>query len=111
MKKILVLGFVALGATAFASSNTFKLHIYQDSVVEGKTLKAGDYKLSMENGNAVISQGKKSIEVPAREETAPKKAESTELNYVNNTNLQAINMGGSHTRIVFEGSIPAHSGM
>ncbi|HEX4231680.1 MAG TPA: hypothetical protein VHZ07_23625 [Bryobacteraceae bacterium] len=111
MKKTLLLGFVALGATAFASTKTFTLHIYQDSVVEGKALKAGEYKLSMENGNAVISQGKKTIEVPAKEETVPNKTESTALTYLNNTNLQAINVGGSHTKIVFEGTSPAHSGM
>jgi hypothetical protein len=111
MKNILLWGFVALGATAFASTNTFKVRIFQNSVVEGKALKAGEYKLSMQNGNAVITQGKTSIEVPAREVTIPNKPDSTELTYVNNTNLQAINVGGSHTRIVFEETTPAHSGM
>jgi hypothetical protein len=111
LKKTIILGFVALGATAFASSNTFRVHIFQNSVVEGKTLKAGDYKLSMNNGTAVIRQGKTSIQVPAREETAPTKAASTELTYLNNQDLEAINVGGSHTRIVFEGPKAAHSGM
>jgi hypothetical protein len=111
MKKQLILGFVALGATAFAASNTFKVHIFKDSVIEGKTLKAGDYKLSIENGNAVIKMGGESIAVPAREETQPNKAASTELLYVGDTNLQAISVGGTRTRIVFDGAASAHPGI
>jgi hypothetical protein len=111
MKKILLLGFAALGATAFAASNTFKVQVFQDSVVEGKTLKAGEYKLAIENGNAVISEGKESIHVPAREETEPNKISATELIYHDNTQLQEIRIGGTHTRIIFEGATPMNSGM
>jgi len=111
MKKTLLLSFVALGATAFAASGTFKVNLTQDSVIEGKTVKAGQYKISVENGNAVLKQGKQSIEVPAREETEPDKVSSTELMYKDNTNLQAIRMGGTHTNIVFEGAAPMHSGL
>src|SRR5579863_3063296 len=106
MKKTLLLGFVALGATAFAASNSFKVQLFQDSVVEGKTLKAGEYKLSIENGHALISEGKESIQVPARAETEPNKISATELIYHDNTQLQEVRIGGTHTRIVFEGATP-----
>ena len=110
MKKTLVASFLVVAGMAFAASNTFKVDLFQDSVVDGKTLKAGSYKITMENGNAVIKQGKQTIEVPAREENEPDKVASTELLYKDKTNLQEIRVGGSHTRIVFEGAAPMQAG-
>ncbi len=112
MRKKLLLCFLAFGMTAaFAASNTFKVDLPQDSTINGKTLKAGSYKIELENGKAIIKYGKESIEVPAREETSPNKFESTESTYLNNTILQEISVGGTHTKIIFEGATPMHSGM
>jgi hypothetical protein len=110
MKKTLLCGFVALGTTAFATSNTYKVNLTMDSVVEGKTLKAGDYKITMENGNAVIKQGKNTIEVPARAETDATKISSTEVTYRDDNQVMEIRFGGTNTKIVFEGAAPMASG-
>jgi hypothetical protein len=110
MKKTLLLSFLALGVTAFASSNTFKMTLTQPTVVEGKSLKAGDYKVSIENGNAVIKQGNETIEVPAREETESSKYSSTSLLYQNDNALTEVRFGGTHTKVVFEGAASMHSG-
>jgi hypothetical protein len=113
MKATLLLGFVALGTTAFAASgNALRVNIFQDSTVNGKALKAGDYKISMENGNAVIKQGKQSIEVPAREETETSKFARTELIYqADGKNLKEIDVAGTHTKIIFEGAAPTQPGL
>lgn len=111
MKKALCLSFVALGTMAFAASNTYKVNVLQDSVIEGKALKAGQYKVSIENGNAVFTAGKELITVPAREETQPNKVSSTEMIYTDGTNLQEIRVGGTHTKIKFDGgAAQMHSG-
>jgi len=110
MKKTLVLSLVFAGATLFASGNTFNMSLTQDSVIEGKTLKAGDYKVSFENGNAVIKQGKETIEVPAREETESNKFAATSLMYQNDGKLSEVRFGGTHTKIVFEGASSMNSG-
>ena len=102
MKKTLLASFLVLAGMALAAGNTYKINIFQDSVVDGKTLKAGDYKIMMENGNAVLKQGNQTIEVPAREETEANKVASTELLYKDGTNLEQIRVGGTHTRIVFD---------
>ena len=102
MNKSLLVGLMILGTAAFAANKGVNVNIFQDSVVNGKTLKAGDYKVSIENGNAVIKHGKESIVVPAREETETNKVASTELLYKNGTELQQIRLGGTHTAIVFE---------
>jgi hypothetical protein len=109
VKKTLLLSFIALGSMAFAASNTAKVNLLRDSIIEGKTLKAGEYKVSVENGTAVLKRGKESIEVPAREETAPSRFSETELTYKDDTNLEEIHLGGTHTKIVFEGAAPEHS--
>ncbi len=112
MKKILLLSFLALSAAAFAASNSMKVNIFQDSTVDGKTLKAGEYRVSLENGNAVITHGKETIQVPAYEKTEANKFANTELFYKTNTgNLQEIAVGGTHTRIVFGSAPAANSGM
>jgi hypothetical protein len=111
MKKTLLLSFVVLGTTAFAAShNTFKMTLTQDSVVQGKTLKAGDYRVSLDNGNATIKDGKEMIQVPAREENDASKYPSTELLYQDNNKLSEVRFGGTHTKIVFEGNSTMHEG-
>jgi len=112
MKNTLLLSFVALGATAFASgnNNTFKMTLTQDSTVEGKMLKPGDYKVSFENGNAVIKQGKEVIEVPAHEQSEADKYPTTSLVYQNDGTLSEVRFGGTHTKIIFEGDSSMHAG-
>jgi hypothetical protein len=111
MKTTLLLSFLVLGATAFAASKPFHISILQDSVIEGKTVKAGDYKVSVENGNAIFKQGKQTFEVPAKEVSDPNKVQNTELTYKDNTDLQEIRIGGTNTKIVFDGAGSAQSGM
>ena len=110
MNKTLLVSFLACGSVAFAAGNALKVNIYQDSVIEGKTVKAGDYRVSMEGGNAVIRQGKESIVVPAKEESASSKFSNTELLYKDGTNLESIGVKGTNTKIVFESPTATHSG-
>jgi hypothetical protein len=101
LKKFL---FTSLGVgvmAAVAASGTYKVQLYQNSVVDGKDLKPGNYKIQVENNTAVLKNGKQAVQVPARVETAPSKYASTEMEYLNNTTLQEIRIGGTHTKIVF----------
>lgn len=97
---------VAAGAmVASAATGTFKFSILQDSLIDGKQVKAGDYKLEVKDNNtAILKHGKQVIELPAREETAPSKFSTTEMQYTNNNDLQEIRIGGTNTKIVFPGA-------
>lgn len=89
------------GAMAvFAAGNTYKVNILEDTVVQGKQLKAGQYKVEVENNTATLKHGKNSIEVPAHVEQAQSKYNNTQVQYVDNS-LHEIHVGGSTTRIVF----------
>ena len=103
MSNKLLLALAAAGAMTLAgASATYKVSILEDSSVNGKQVKAGDYRLEMKDNNtAVLKHGKQTIEVPAREETAPARYESTEIQYSNNNDLREIHVGGTNTKIVF----------
>jgi hypothetical protein len=103
MLRKLLLSSVTVGVIgATAASNGYHVQIYQDLVVEGKSIKAGDYTIEMQNNIAVIKQGKETIEVPAHMEAATNKFANTEMEYLGNK-LQEIHVGGSRTKIVFGG--------
>ena len=104
---------VTVGAiAASAASNTYRVSILQDSVIDGKAVKQGDYKLELTNNNtAVLKHGKETIDLPARTEEAATKFVNTEMEYSNNNNLQEIRIGGTHTKIVFNAPNAAAQGM
>ncbi len=94
-----------------ASAATYKVSLHQDSVVNGQTLKAGDYKVEVKDNNtAVLRKGKQSVEVPVQTVTATSKFPSTQVQYNDSNKLQEIRVGGTTTRLVF-GPDPTASGM
>lgn len=96
---------IAAGAMAFsaaAATSSYKVSLLQNSTVEGKQVKAGDYRVEVKDNNTVVlKHGKQVVELPAREETAPAKFNTTEIQYSNNNDLQEIHIGGTNTKIVF----------
>ncbi len=98
-----VLTFLAAGAImASAASGTYKVSVLENSVIDGKQVKAGDYKIEMKDGNtAILKHGRDVVEVPAHEKTVANKFPTTELQYDNQNHLNQINIGGTKTAIVF----------
>ncbi len=102
MKKTLFVGFFALSSLIFAAGETYKVNLLQDSVVEGKTLKAGEYKVSVDNGTAVFKRGKETVEVHAKVENVANKYSDTAALYRDNSELREIRVGGTHAKIVMD---------
>ncbi len=102
---------VAAGATiAFAASGSYKVDILDNTMVEGKQVKAGSYKIQIDNNTAVLKHGKDSIEVPAHTEQAASKYSGTQVQYVDNA-IHEIHVGGTSTKIVFGGAgVPSTGG-
>lgn len=104
MFRNLLLSSISVGVMiAIAANNNYHVQIYQDSIIGGKSVKAGDYKIELQNNNAVLTQGKQTIEVPAHVESGAKKFSSTEMEYRDKT-LQEIHVGGSKAKIIFDGA-------
>ena len=62
-----MLALVSAGVmTLSAATGVYKVTLFQDSVVNGQQLKAGNYKIEMKGDNtAVLKQGKQTVEIPA----------------------------------------------
>jgi hypothetical protein len=98
--------------TLSAAGLTYKVSLIDDSVIAGKQVKAGDYKVELKDNNtAVLMHGKQSIEVPAKAETVPTKYATTEIEYSSNNNVQEIHVGGTKTKIVFANANNSSNGM
>lgn len=100
----LSLGFatVALGI-ACAASSTYKVTLPSDTWAGDTQLKAGNYKVTVEGNQATFVSGKQKIEVPATVEQTSKKSSDTQLE-TSGTKLQAIDIGGTTTKIVIKDS-------
>lgn len=102
LNKFLITMAAAGAMTLSAATTTYKVSLLQNSTIDGKQVKAGDYKLEMKDSNtAVLKHGKQTIDLPARQESAPTKFATTEIEYTNNNDLQEIRVGNTHTKIVF----------
>ncbi len=102
-KKILFCLMTAALVTASAAT-THRVTLFQPSVIGGKQLKPGDYKLELNDAKVVISKGKESVEAQVKVESADSKFSSTSVRYINGdgkARIQEIRLGGTNTRLVF----------
>jgi hypothetical protein len=97
--------FVLAGA-GFASATTYDIRLLETTNVHGTQLKAGEYKLDVDNGKAVFRHGKTTAEAPAKLATGERKYKDTRFIYDNGSDgqltLREIDLGGSNVRVVLE---------
>ena len=101
IRSALTVAALTMGAVGYAA--TYNVTLLKPTVVAGKTLKPGDYKVEVNNNTAVIRHGKDAAEVKVKTESAEKKYNSTTLKYLKDgetLTLQEIGIGGSTTRLV-----------
>jgi hypothetical protein len=114
MKKFLVMFATLAMAVASAADKTYHVTLNDPASVNGTQLKPGDYKVQVEGDKAILKMGKAVIEAPARIQTADHKYDITSIE-INNASSQPtiseIHIGGTNTRIVFGGGIPAGGGI
>ena len=103
MLKKFVLTFAIL-ALAVASAATYRVTLVQPSVVKGNELKAGEYRLNVQNDKVTIVNGKQSVEVPVKIENVEQKYDSTAVRYTDQggkATISEIRLGGTKTKLVF----------
>src|ERR1039457_1661794 len=104
MLKRLALAFAIIELAA-ASAATYLVTLSQPSKVEGKQLKAGEYRLNVENSKLTIVNGKQSVEVSVKVQTGDTKFESTAVRYSgtgDKVSITEIRIGGTKTKLLFE---------
>ena len=103
MLKRFVLAFAILGL-AVASAENYRVTLSQPSKVEGKQLKAGEYRLNVEDSKLTIVSGKESVEVPVKIQNGETKFDTTALRYSgtgDKLSIKEIRLGGTKTTLLF----------
>lgn len=100
-KVLLVFAVFAVAATA----ESYKVTLFQPSVLGGTELNPGEYRLNVEGSKAVLVRGKQSVEVPVKVENSDQKYASTTVRCATadgKYSIQEIRLGGTRTRLVFQ---------
>jgi hypothetical protein len=96
--------FAVAALTIAGAAESYKVTLFQESIIAGSTLKAGDYKVVVDGEKVVISSGKAKVETTARSETAENRFSSTSVRYENGDGkyrVKEIRLGGTSTKLVF----------
>ncbi|HLH42764.1 MAG TPA: hypothetical protein VKV74_07255 [Bryobacteraceae bacterium] len=95
--------FFALGLAAYAGSS-YSIRLSQPTQVGGAELKAGDYRVQVEGGKAIIKGEGKTIETNVRVEDGAAKFSRTSVRYDTadgKYKMEQIQIGGTKTTLVF----------
>ena len=103
MMKKLAIAFLFV-ALAVASAKTYSVTLFQDTVVAGTELQAGNYRLNLDAEKIVLTNGKRSVESAVKVEENTAKFNSTTVRYANGegkSRIQEIRLGGTKLKLVF----------
>ena len=91
-------------ALVTASAASYRVTLFQPSVVNGTELKPGDYKLEHSDSKVIIKQGKQVVEAQVKVEQNATKFSATTVRYANGDGkyrVQEIRLGGTNTKLLF----------
>ncbi|MDX1979593.1 MAG: hypothetical protein SFV51_04935 [Bryobacteraceae bacterium] len=104
--------FTLMTVPALTAAESFQVTLYQPTIVAGKQLKPGSYKVTLKEGAAMLSDGKQSVEAPVRVEATESKNIRTSVRFLNGDGtykIDEIRIGKSSKKLVFENSTQAGS--
>ena len=101
--------FATVALAAASAATKYNVTLFQPTVVNGTELKPGDYKVEVEGDKAVFKQGKTLFETPVRVRDSGAKNRTNTARYIQGSKLQEIRLGGTRTKLVFEGGGSADS--
>ncbi len=95
----------AILALAVASAKTYSVTLFQDSVLAGTELKAGDYRIDLTDSKIVVKGGKQVVESAVKVEKSDTKYSATTVRYANGEGkyrIQEIRLGGTNLKLVVD---------
>jgi hypothetical protein len=101
IRKLIIL--FAIAAIGIAAAETYKVTLFQPTVVQGKELKPGQYKLDVKDTTLTIANGKMSVETKITVEKCDEKFNSTTIRFATadgKYSIQEIRLGGTKTKLV-----------
>lgn len=94
-------GFVFAAMAVLSAAASYNVTFYDPVVVNGTTLKPGDYRVEIKDNTAIIKQGKVMVQASVKIENNEKKFATSTVR-MNAGQLEEIRLGGTHTRVMFE---------
>ena len=87
---------------AFATASTHNIVFYENATINGKEVKAGEYKMEIEGDKISIKKGKTSVEASVKVENAGDKFSTTSVRYgteAGKYKIQEIRVGGTDIKL------------
>jgi len=102
MTKRVLFVFLVL-AIAVACAKTYRVTLFQPSVIAGAELKPGEYQFVLKDTTLVVKSGKQLVETTVKVENADSKFGSTAVRYASGegNKVQEIRLGGTKLKLVF----------
>jgi len=109
MKKLIVLFALFALVAGFAGTvpvpgPSYHVKLLRTTVVKDTVLQAGEYRLNLNKDTATLVNGKVSVEVPVKVETADFKFDTTAIRYTEHDGknvMSEIRVGGTKTKVIF----------
>jgi hypothetical protein len=102
IRKLVIL--FAIAALGVAAAATYRVTLFQPTVIQGQELKAGQYKLDLKDTTVVIASGKTSVETTVQVEKCDEKFDKTTIRFSTASGkyaIQEIRLGGTSTKLIF----------
>jgi hypothetical protein len=96
-----------LAAGIASAASNYKLTLGSPSVIAGKELKPGDYKVEVDGSNVKIEGNGSSVQTAVKTEQNAKKYDATTVRYSKadgKLKVDEIRIGGTTTKLVFDDS-------
>jgi hypothetical protein len=97
------LSFAILLANVASAASSYKVTLTSNLTAGDVQMKAGDYTLTLEGRQAVLTKGKEIVRLPAVVEKNDKKFPETSLE-LDGSKIKAIDIGGTDMRIILRTS-------
>jgi len=102
VKKI-VFGLATVALTIASAATGYTVKFFDAVTINGAKLEPGEYRVEVNGDTAMIKHGKTVAEAPVKVENSDRKY-STNTVRMEGDRVSEIGIGGTHTKLVFEGS-------
>jgi hypothetical protein len=99
--KTITFGFATLALAVASAATSYNVTFFETVTVNGTKLKAGDYKVQINDNKAIIKQGKAVAETAVKVENNDRKYPTTTVRLAG-AQVEEIHFGGTRTKVVFE---------
>jgi hypothetical protein len=99
--KGLTIEFATLALAVASAATSYNVTFFEPVVINGTTLKPGEYKVEINDNKAIIKKGKAVAESPVKVESNEAKYPATSVRLAG-TQVEEIHVGGTRTKLVFE---------